>query len=98
MRRLAAAYNQLNAPFGTFASATLGASTIALANPTKYARIEKSLAALITERNKLAVKIRNALDAAAFRGKALKRAQAELWTGQSFAVLSHALALDLVER
>ncbi|HET8894167.1 MAG TPA: alkaline phosphatase family protein [Gaiellaceae bacterium] len=98
MRRLAAAYNQLNAPFGTFAAATLGASTTALASPTKYASIEKRLAALITERNKLAVKIRNALDAAAFHGKMVKAAQAQLWTGQSFAVISHALALNLVQR
>jgi hypothetical protein len=98
MRALAAAYNQLNAPFGEFGDATLTASTTALASPTKYGRIETHLAALITQRNKLAVKIRNALDAAAFHGKTLKAARARLWTAQSFAVLSHALALNLVER
>ncbi|HLY94873.1 MAG TPA: alkaline phosphatase family protein [Gaiellaceae bacterium] len=97
MRRLAAAYNQLNAPFGTFADSTLNASTTALSNPAKYARIETRLAALVTERNKLAVKIRNALDAAAFHGKTVKAKTAKLWTGQSFAVLSHALALNLLQ-
>jgi hypothetical protein len=98
MRRLAAVYNQLNAPFGDFGSATLSASTTALSTPAKYVDIEKRLAALITQRNKLAVKIRNALDAAAFHGKTVKAKTAKLWTGQAFAVLSHALALNLLER
>jgi len=98
MRKLAAAYEQLNAPFGSFAASTLTASTTALASTTKYAKIEARLGALITERNKLAVKIRNALDAAAFRGKTVKASQARLWTGQSYAVLSHALALQLLKR
>jgi len=97
-RKLAAVYEQLNAPFGSFASSTLTASTTAVASTTKYAKIEARLATLITERNKLAVKIRNALDAAAFRGKTVKARQAKLWTGQSFAVLSHALALRLLQR
>ena len=98
MRKLAAVYNQLNAPFGTFAASTLTASTTALASTTKYEKIEARLATLITQRNKLAVKIRNALDAAAFHGKTVKAKQAKLWTGQSFAVLSHALALQLLKR
>ena len=98
MRKLAAVYNQLNAPFGSFAASTLTASTTALTSTTKYEKIETRLAALITERNRLAVKIRNALDAAAFRGKTVSAKQARLWTGQSFAVLSHALALQLLKR
>jgi hypothetical protein len=98
MRKLAAVYNQLNAPFGSFAASTLTASTTALASTTKYDKIESRLAALITDRNKLAVKIRNALDAAAFYGKTVTAKQARLWTGQSFAVLSHALALQLLKR
>ena len=98
IRKLAAVYEQLNAPFGTFAASTLTASTTALASPTKYTKIEARLGTLITERNRLAVKIRNALDAAAFHGKTVKASQAKLWTGQSFAVLSHALALQLLKR
>ena len=97
VRKLAAVYNQLNAPFGTFASSTLTASTTALSSPTKYDKIEARLLALITERNRLAVKIRNALDAAAFHGKAIPAKNVRLWTGQSFAVLSHALALNLLQ-
>lgn len=96
-RRLAAVYEQMNAPFGPFAASTLNASTTALASTTKYDKIETRLAALITERNKLAVKIRDALDAAAFHGKTIKASIARLWTGRSYAVIAHALALELLQ-
>ena len=93
MRRLGAAYEQMNAPFGVFGNTTLAVSTRALASGN--VQLEKKLGALITQRNALAVKIRNALDAAAFRGKMLKPSEASLWTGQAFAVIAHALALQL---
>jgi hypothetical protein len=97
MRRLGAAYEQLNAPFGSFASNTLSASTTALSSAARYARIESKLTTLINQRNRLAVPIRNALDAAAFHGKRLSAKQAKLWTAQSYAVLAHALALQLLK-
>jgi Type I phosphodiesterase / nucleotide pyrophosphatase len=96
MHKLGVVYDQMNAPFGSFAGTTLAISTRALA--TGNTRLEKRLGALITQRNRLAVKIRNALDAAAFHGKAPKARDARLWTGQSYAVIAHALALQLQKR
>jgi hypothetical protein len=93
MRRLGVVYDQMNAPFGSFGGTTLEVSTRALASGNT--RLEKRLGVLITERNRLAVKIRNALDAAAFHGKVLNAREARLWTGQSYAVIAHALALQL---
>jgi hypothetical protein len=70
---LAQGYEQLNAPFGEFAEATLTASTRALASgsasdDSTYTRVEATLAGLTTRRDRLARQIAAQLDAAAFAG------------------------------
>jgi hypothetical protein len=68
VRRLAAAYEQLNASFGEFALATLQASTTAVkaGGDATYNRIETRIAALTARRDRLAGRIKAQLDAAAF--------------------------------
>jgi type I phosphodiesterase/nucleotide pyrophosphatase len=97
-RRLGAVYEQVNAPFGQFAMSTLATSTRALTsgNERRYASLESGLAKLTSQRNALATTIKDALDAAAFHGKALDVRRANHWIAESYAVISHALALRLL--
>ncbi len=84
VRRLSDVYEQLNSPFGAFGESVWKASTRALgsgsaADDSTYTSIAGSIATLTTQRNALAVKIRNALNAAAFDHKALNERQAKGW-------------------
>jgi DUF971 family protein len=71
--RLGDVYEQLNAPFGSFAAATLRASTKALASTSNgvYSSLESRLEALTAHRDQVATQIESALEAAAFTGTPL---------------------------
>jgi hypothetical protein len=74
MRQLGAEYEQLNAPFGLFATRTLAASTKAMVSgsatdDSTYTRVSNSIAQLTSSRNRLVTTIRLQLNRAAFRGK-----------------------------
>ena len=88
---------QLNAPFGHFASSTLASSTKALessdANDATYTSIEGQIASLTTQRDALASTIRQALNDAAFNGGNITNAQAQQWITQANALISAAAAL-----
>src|SRR5581483_6741302 len=95
VRRLVAVYEQLNAPFGDFSAGALGASTHAIssgstADDTHYAQVETALATLTSQRDALAAKIRAALDAAAFDGRALNEQQAKGWIDQAQRLIDQA--------
>ena len=95
VRRLGDVYEQLNAPFGSFALDTLKASTAALASTDEanYASIESKIAGLTAQRDALASKIRGALNAAAFDGTSLNQVQAVLWIAQAGALIVQARLL-----
>jgi hypothetical protein len=71
-RLLGQAYKQINAPVGAFGRDTLAASTKALAgDDATYADLEAKIADLGARRDKVAAKIIERLDAAAFKGARL---------------------------
>ena len=96
--QLGAAYKQINAPFGQFATDTLVASTAALktTDALKYDRIEAAIADLTVQRNALAGAIRQALNDAAAGGDRLDENQAKSWISQAQSLLdlAHALAVE----
>jgi hypothetical protein len=97
--KLEDAYEQVNAPFGEFAAATLTASTNALesgssSDDSTYESTESSIESLTAARDTLAVKIRDALDAAAFDGTAISRSQAKDWISQANDLIQQAQALS----
>jgi hypothetical protein len=96
-KKLAAAYKQLNAPFGTFAMNTLTASTHGLASndagDATYNSIEGQIQTLTTQRDDLAAHIKAALDAATFDNTPLDRMQVQGWL--SDAARLQGLAADL---
>ena len=95
VRRLAAIYEQVNAPFGQFAMDTLTASTRAIRNTDEsvYNAIETSIENLTNQRDALASQIKAALDAAAFNDQALNEQQAKGWINQAQSLLNQAAAL-----
>jgi DUF971 family protein len=95
VRRLGDAYEQVNAPFGSFAKAILKASTAALVatDETTYASIEDRIAALTSQRDMLAGKIRAALQGAAFDQKALDEQEAKGWIDEARSLIDQAAAL-----
>jgi hypothetical protein len=92
---LGAAYKQVNAPFGQFATDTLTASTAALksSDASKYDAIEASIANLTLKRSALAGQIRQALDDAASGDVRLDEGQARTWIKQAGDLLAAAHAL-----
>jgi hypothetical protein len=92
---LEAADEQVNAPFGEFALATLAASTRALksTDDTEYGDIEDSIASLTGQRDTLAANIGSALNSAAFNGTTISHAQAQDWINQANDLISQAQAL-----
>jgi hypothetical protein len=69
LRRLGAAYKQLNAPVGRVGHDVLVASNAALTGTdAKYATIEGGISGLTTERNAVADRIKHVLDGATFDG------------------------------
>jgi hypothetical protein len=91
-RRLAAAYEQLNASFGEFALATLQASTNAIeaADESVYNRIEDRIAALTDGRDRLAGRIKAQLDAAAFDGQEISSRRARRETRRAERLIARA--------
>jgi hypothetical protein len=95
---LGAAYEQVNAAFGRFGQDLLKASTRALktgsaTNDSTYSSIESSIESLAAERDALATKIKGALNAAAFDGKALNESKAQHWIDQAQSLLDRASEL-----
>ena len=95
VRRLGDVYEQVNAPFGQFAMDTLTASTDAIrsADESVYNSIEGQIESLTSQRDALAVQIRDALNAAAFDGQALNEQQAKAWIKQAQSLIAQAAAL-----
>ena len=96
--RLAAAYKQLNAPFGKFAMDTLTASTAAIqtgssAGDSTYTSFESALSGLRGRRDALAAQIRDALNAAAFGGAAIDEHEAQAWIDQANGLIDEAASL-----
>jgi hypothetical protein len=81
LRRLGDVYEQVNAPFGSFALDTLTASTAAIkaTDEANYSLIEGRIESLTSQRDTLAAEIRSALNAAAFDGQAIDEQQAKDW-------------------
>jgi hypothetical protein len=94
---LMAAYEQVNASFGSFANDTLTASTKAIqsTDETKYNSIEDSITSLTGQRDALVVQIRAALNAAAFNGTPISDSQANSWTAQANSLISQAHTLAI---
>jgi arylsulfatase A-like enzyme len=95
VRRLGAAYEQLNASFGEFALATLQASTAALksTNDTTYTHIENRIAALTARRDALAGRIKSELEAAAFAARPLSQRRARAQTRRAWRLIDRAAQL-----
>jgi hypothetical protein len=98
VRLLGDVYEQLNAPFGEFAASIAAASTKAVssgspADDSHYTSVEGSISSMTSQRDTLAVKIRNALNAAAFDGQALNEQQAKGWIDQAQGLIDQAAAL-----
>jgi hypothetical protein len=92
---LVQADDQVNAPFGEFALATLASSTKALksTDATEYSTLENDISSLTTQRDTLAGQIRSALNAAAFNGTPISNSQAQSWIDQANSLISQAQAL-----
>jgi hypothetical protein len=95
LRRLGDAYEQVNAPFGSFAMDTLTASTAAIkaTDEANYSFIEGRIESLTSQRNTLAAKIRAALNAAAFDGQAIDEQQAKDWINEARDLIDQARVL-----
>ena len=93
------AYEQVNAPFGQFAAATLKASTAAIESGTstddsQYTATEASILSLTTQRDTLATSIKTALNDAAFNGTPISTSQAQTWIAQANTLITQAQALS----
>ena len=87
--------DQVNAPFGQFALATLATSTRALksTDTTEYNNLEDDITNLTGQRDTLAGQIRSALFDAAFNGTPISNSQAQSWIDQANSLISQAQAL-----
>ena len=96
--KLEDAYEQVNAPFGQFAAATLKASTEALesnsAGDALYTSIESSIQSLTSQRDALATLIKTALNSATFDGTPINPSQAQSWIDQANQLITQAQALS----
>jgi hypothetical protein len=88
--------DQVNAPFGAFAQATLTASTQAVESTDNsvYTSLENQISSLTSQRDTLAAAIRSALFEAAFDGTPISDAQAQSWIDQANSLISQAQALQ----
>jgi hypothetical protein len=96
--KVADAYKQLNAPFGSFAMDILKASTKALASGSSsddstYTSIESQVQSLTSQRDALAAQMKAALDAATFNGQAITQQQAQSLVSQAQSLFDQAHAL-----
>src|SRR5438270_11981156 len=93
-RQLAVLYEQLNAPFGAFANATLASSTSGMAgDDATYPARTAQIAKLTAQRNYVAGKIKTALARATCQGKAIPAKSAMVWLTRGAAILKAADAL-----
>jgi hypothetical protein len=85
----------LNAPFGTFATQTLAASTFALESSDEdvYGSIEDQIHALTTQRDALAKQMQTELYKAAVNGRSIDREQAETQISKAEHLIAEAAAL-----
>ena len=85
----------MNAPFGTFAKATLGASTYALesTDDSVYNSVENQIQDLTTQRDTLATQIKNELYDAAVNGHPIDPHQAQDQIAQAKDLIAQAAAL-----
>ena len=92
VRRLGAIYEQLNASFGEFNGSILTASTKAIesTDDNHYNAVEASMASLTSQRDALALKIKTALNAAAFDDQTLNEQQAKGWIDQAQSLIGQA--------
>jgi hypothetical protein len=93
--QLGAIYEQLNAPFGSFAMDTLTASTkgIQSSDESVYEGYETAISNLTDQRDALASQIKGALQGAAFNGQQIKEKQAKDWIAQAQSLINQAAAL-----
>ncbi|HET8894168.1 MAG TPA: hypothetical protein VFM96_08750 [Gaiellaceae bacterium] len=93
--QLSQAYEQLNAPFGSFALDTLTASTKALSSTDDsiYTSIENKITDLTSQRDALAAQIRTALNGAAFDDTPISNSQAGDFVSQARDLLDQAHTL-----
>jgi hypothetical protein len=93
--RLAAAYKQVNAPFGRFAKDLLSASTDALASGSSsddgtYTAVQARIQGLTAQRDALASQMKAALNGAAFAGQPVDGRSAEKLIDQAEELLEQA--------
>jgi hypothetical protein len=98
LRRLGEIYKQLNAPFGTFGTNVLKASTRAIksgsaSDDSAYTSLESSISALTADRDALAARIRGELDDAGFANTELNEQQAKRDIDSAQALIDRAVAL-----
>ena len=98
VRNLGTIYKQLNAPFGDFSMNVLAASTKAIksgsaTDDSRYTSVEAQISTLTSQRDTLAVQIRNALDAAAFDHHRINRNDARDWIAQAQFVIGQSATL-----
>ncbi len=95
---LAAAYKQINAPFGEFAMRTLSVATKGIASTSpkdhRYQLIDTKLADLNARRDALALQIGQALDAAEFQGVPIATGTANSLLSKANDLLEKAQELD----
>ncbi len=96
--KLADAYKQLNAPFGSFGMDTLTASTKAMqtgsaANDGTYTAFDTGLANLTAQRDALAAQISAVLNGAAFTGQVVDEHQAQSLIDQAQSLIEQAASL-----
>jgi hypothetical protein len=100
VQRLGQLYDQLNAPFGSFGSDTLKASTNGIESSSRsdflYTLVETQIKVLTAKRNALAGQIHAALQAAEFGGQPINPATAAVWQvrGQTLLLAARVLAIS----
>jgi hypothetical protein len=92
LRRLGAAYKQLNAPFGQFSMEALRVSTAAIKSDSvgdaTYTELENAITELMDSRDALASQMRDALEAAAFGGQPINVRAAQSMIAQAGALIA----------
>lgn len=95
---LAAAYKQLNAPFGQFGMVILQASTKALASndagDATYLSIEGQIQSLTAQRDSVAGQMKSLLEGAEFGGQVIANAQAQSLISQEQSLIAQAITLS----
>jgi hypothetical protein len=94
LRRLGSVYKQINAPFGRVGMDAIAVSTAAIkGDDSVYMELEGQLEALTVDRDALAARMRDALEAAAFGGQPLNNREAKTMIAAGNALIDRADAL-----